>query len=54
MLKSAVQDLGTECSELVRLAGKIQSSPDDQYAKMELSQQAKKVTEKVCIINASI
>ena len=42
-----VQDLGKSCIELVQDAGNLQSNPADSFARRDLTEHAKSVTEKV-------
>ena len=48
-LKDSVQGLGQSLTVLVQTAGNIQANPSDPFAKRELSENAKKVAEKVRI-----
>ena len=43
-----VQDLGKSCIELVQDAGSLQSNPADSYARRDLTEHARNITEKVC------
>ncbi|XP_057316525.1 talin-2-like isoform X2 [Hydractinia symbiolongicarpus] len=53
-LKVSVDTLGDSCAELVQCAGNVQSSPSDSYAKRELSDKAKNVSEKVSYVLATL
>lgn len=48
-LKSRVQDLGNSCIQLVQNAGTVQHNPTDNYAKRDLADNAKVVSEKVLL-----
>ena len=43
-----VQDLGKSCIELVQDAGSLQSNPADNFARRDMTEHARSVTEKVC------
>ena len=47
-LKASVQGLGNALTVIVQTAGNIQSNPSDPFAKKQLSENAKDVSEKVC------
>ena len=42
-----VQDLGKSCIELVQDAGSLQSNPADSFARRDMTEHARSVTEKV-------
>ena len=46
-LKDSVQSLGNSLTVTVQTAGNVQAGPNDPFAKKELSENAKKVVEKV-------
>ena len=46
-LKQAVQELGVSCVQLVQDGGKVHSDPSDSYARKVLSDNARRVPEKV-------
>ena len=48
-LQRIVQDLGHSCMDLVRDAGHLQSSPHDSFARSDLTDHTRKVSEKVCL-----
>ena len=45
-----MQGLGQALTVLIQTAGQIQSNPNDAYAKKELSQNARNVSEQVCVL----
>ncbi|XP_060579795.1 talin-1-like isoform X4 [Ruditapes philippinarum] len=49
-----VQDLGKSCIELVQDAGNLQANPSDSYARQDITQHARSVTEKVSFILATL
>ncbi|XP_066931569.1 talin-2-like isoform X1 [Clytia hemisphaerica] len=53
-LKTSVDTLGDSCSHLVVAAGNVQSSPNDSYAKRDLSDKAKQVNENVSYVLATL
>eukprot|EP00795_Rhopilema_esculentum_P003812 gene3812-15100_t len=53
-LKDSVQGLGQSLTVLVQTAGNIQANPSDPFAKRELSENAKKVAEKVSFVMATL
>ena len=46
-LRSAVQELGAACIALVQDAGNLQSNPTDAFAKRDLNEHNRAVSEKV-------
>jgi len=53
-LKSSVQGLGHTLTGLVQTAGNIQANPSDPFAKRELSENARQVSEKVSYVMATL
>ncbi|XP_013386332.1 talin-1 isoform X1 [Lingula anatina] len=53
-IKRTVQDLGRLCIELVQDAGHLQSSPGDSFAKRDLVEHARAVSEKVSHVLAAL
>uniref|UniRef100_A0A914UKX2 Talin 1 n=1 Tax=Plectus sambesii TaxID=2011161 RepID=A0A914UKX2_9BILA len=53
-IRSAVQELGTGCIELVKQAGAVRAHPDDQFSKRELTKAAQIVTEKVQFVLSAL
>lgn len=53
-IRSAVQELGTACIELVKNAGACRANPDDQFAKRDLGDSARIVAEKVALVLAAL
>ena len=49
-LKQAVQELGVSCVQLVQDGGKVHSDPSDSYARKVLSDNARRVPEKVHVL----
>ena len=50
----SLQELGTACIEDVKRAGLVRASPDDQYAKRDLSDSTKIVGERVSNVLAAL
>lgn len=46
-IRTAVQQLGNSCIDLVTEAGNLQCNPNDTYAKRDLNERARKVLENV-------
>ena len=46
-IRNSVQDLGNSCVDVVNNAGAIQSNPSDTYAKKDLIENSRAVSEKV-------
>ncbi|XP_067653820.1 talin-1-like isoform X2 [Haliotis asinina] len=53
-IRTAVQDLGRSCVEVVQDAGNLQANPTDSYARKDLSEHAKSISEKVSFVLASL
>nr|XP_022305900.1 talin-1-like isoform X8 [Crassostrea virginica] len=53
-IRTTVQDLGKSCVELVQDAGKVQGDPQDSYARRELQDHARSVSEKVSFVLAAL
>ncbi|XP_047132289.1 talin-2 isoform X2 [Hydra vulgaris] len=53
-LKTSVSALGDSCGSLIQAASCVQSSPSDPFAKSELSDKARDVTEKVSYVLATL
>ncbi|XP_066270435.1 talin-1-like isoform X17 [Branchiostoma lanceolatum] len=53
-IRNSVQDLGNSCVDVVNNAGAIQSNPTDTYAKKDLIENSRAVSEKVLFVLASL
>ncbi|KAI8493573.1 Talin-1 [Branchiostoma belcheri] len=53
-IRNSVQDLGNSCVDVVNNAGAIQSNPSDTYAKKDLIENSRAVSEKVSFVLASL
>lgn len=53
-IRTTVQDLGKSCVELVQDAGKVQGDPHDTYARRDLQDHARSVSEKVAFVLAAL
>ncbi|XP_064596457.1 talin-1-like [Liolophura sinensis] len=53
-IRAAVQELGKSCIEVVTDAGNIQADPTDSYARKDLAEHARNVSEKVSYVLASL
>ncbi|XP_061190935.1 talin-1-like isoform X4 [Saccostrea echinata] len=53
-IRTTVQDLGKSCVELVQDAGKVQGDPHDTFARRDLQDHARSVSEKVSFVLAAL
>lgn len=53
-IRSSVQELGTALIELVRNAGLVRANPQDNFAKRDLADTARYVSEKVAYVLAAL